>query len=263
MSNGVILIGCDPEFFLRRKADGVHIPAIGLVPGTKTVPFPLEDGSVQVDGLAVEIGIDPASTFDEFDRKITNVLSQVERMIPDELEFSRSPTVVFDEAQLAGFSDEQLQLGCDPDYNAYTGVVNPAPERPEPGFSVAAGHVHFGIGTFPEHESEIHRKTIEPLVRHFDKYVGTRSCIIDPDPRRRVLYGKAGSYRPKPYGGEYRTPSNGWIWDSGNRKVIFDNMLRAIDMFGGDERGYLEQDVREAIDRTDAEECAVIAKYYK
>ena len=50
----------------------------------------------------------------------------------------------------------------------------------------------------------------------------------DRDPLRRELYGKAGAFRPKPYGVEYRTPSNIWIRSRDMRRCIFDLVQIAI-----------------------------------
>ena len=44
-----------------------------------------------------------------------------------------------------------------------------------------------------------------------DFYLGLPSLLFDADTRRREMYGKAGCFRPKPYGAEYRTLSNAWL----------------------------------------------------
>ena len=47
-----------------------------------------------------------------------------------------------------------------------------------------------------------------------DLFLGCPSIILDKDNKRRELYGKAGAYRNKPYGVEYRTLSNFWLTSS-------------------------------------------------
>ena len=44
-----------------------------------------------------------------------------------------------------------------------------------------------------------------------DATLGLASLLFDPDTKRRSLYGKAGAFRPKSYGVEYRVLSNRWI----------------------------------------------------
>ena len=51
-----ILIGADPELFV--KKDGVVVSGHDLIQGTKADPFPVQDGAVQVDGMALEFNIE-------------------------------------------------------------------------------------------------------------------------------------------------------------------------------------------------------------
>jgi hypothetical protein len=44
-----------------------------------------------------------------------------------------------------------------------------------------------------------------------DLFVGCPMIEFDKDTGRRELYGKAGAFRKKSYGVEYRTASNAWI----------------------------------------------------
>ena len=44
-----------------------------------------------------------------------------------------------------------------------------------------------------------------------DVYLGLDSLTYDKDVERRELYGKAGAFRPKEYGVEYRVLSNAWL----------------------------------------------------
>jgi len=55
-----------------------------------------------------------------------------------------------------------------------------------------------------------------------DLFVGFRLAEVDKDTRRRELYGKAGAIRFKPYGIEYRTPSNYWIMSEHNIAAVWD-----------------------------------------
>jgi hypothetical protein len=51
------------------------------------------------------------------------------------------------------------------------------------------------------------------MIKWMDFYHGMISVVLDSSPEamaRRYLYGKAGCYRPRTYGVEYRTLSNFW-----------------------------------------------------
>lgn len=259
----VMLVGCDPEMFLVDRETGTPVPAVGLIPGTKEEPFPVPHGAIQVDGLACEINIDPASSFTEFNDNLTSVLATLEGMIPANLTFSHASTIVFPEEALAKLPEKALVLGCDPDWNAYTLEPNPHPERPVPGFSTAAGHVHFGIGVFEDWKTEQHIAQIARFIKAMDRFVGTRSVAIDPDPQRRNLYGKAGAFRPKKYGGEYRTPSNGWIWTEKGRRTIWDATHKALDFMAVQNApDMIDEDVIDAINRSDVAECEAIIDFF-
>lgn len=55
-------IGADPEVFVGRE--GQFFSAHGLVPGNKRRPHKVDRGAVQVDGMALEFNIDPASSYE-------------------------------------------------------------------------------------------------------------------------------------------------------------------------------------------------------
>jgi len=94
-----ILIGADPELFV--SLGGKLVSAHNLIPGTKMAPHPVNNGAVQVDGMALEININPASTSKEFCKNILSVLKQLKEMIPS-YEFVIEPAVHFEERYLRG-----------------------------------------------------------------------------------------------------------------------------------------------------------------
>lgn len=223
-----IFLGCDPEVFLRDKNTGAPVPAVGLVPGTKEEPWGVERGMVQVDGLAAEFGIKPARTKKEFIRNINSVIGELRGMLPDNIELNFAPTVEFSLESLKDLPPEALALGCDPDFSCYTLKANPRPKPPSPGFRSAGGHVHVGWGTDFDPFDKAHKETCAVLVAELDVKLGVPSLAWDSDSQRRQLYGKAGAFRPKPYGLEYRSLSNQWLTSEDLMSFVWDQTIDAF-----------------------------------
>jgi hypothetical protein len=216
------MIGADPEIFVRKG--GKAVAAFGLIEGTKDSPKKTERGAVQVDGLALEFNIDPTSAndFEGFNQNIVTTMRTLKEMVPG-YSFNVSPTQDFDPEYLSSLPEAALELGCDPDYDAYTLKPNPRPDG-EVSFRTGAGHVHLGWSADIPVENEDHIKICADFVKTLDYTVGMFMTLIDRDPRRRELYGKAGAFRPKSYGVEYRTPSNAWIVNR-NRRAMMHKLL--------------------------------------
>ena len=136
-----LTFGADPELFLK-KGRGFR-SSHGIIPGTKEQPHPVKSGAVQVDGMALEFNIDPAKTAPQFVRHIRDVMQELRRMVPDDYEFAVVPVARFHHAHMKAQPEDALILGCEPDYNAWTGKVNPRPNQ-HPTMRTAAGHLHVG-----------------------------------------------------------------------------------------------------------------------
>jgi len=202
-----LLVGCDPEIFVRQ--DNVFKSAFGLITGDKKNPTKVPNGAVQVDGMALEFNIDPASSEQQFIHNVTDVFAQIRAMVPD-YEVVAVPVADFSPEYLKTQPAAALELGCDPDYNAWTSSVNPRPDGNRP-MRTASGHVHLGWTKDQNIEDYNHVATCERVVRQLDFFLGLVSLVYDGDTRRRSMYGNAGAYRPKSYGVEYRTLSNMWL----------------------------------------------------
>lgn len=213
------LIGADPELFVvhRRKPVSAHL----MVPGTKSHPFPVPNGAIQVDGMALEFNINPVSTQREFVRNIKTVMGRLKQFLPEKHKFLIESYVEFDPDYLKNQPKEALELGCDPDFNAYTKVANNPPDAGR-NSRTAAGHIHIGW-TRGENISpdSSHFEDCLILVKHLDYYVGNLSLLFDKNDKRQEMYGKPGAFRPKSYGVEYRVPSNFWIKDEKLMKLVF------------------------------------------
>lgn len=195
-------LGCDPETFLQNR-EGKHISVIGLVGADKWNPLQikgLKKGfTLQEDNVALEFGIPPASSADEFVKNIQLVMKHGLKKC-DGLSFSRLSCTVFPKDQMQ--HPNAYVFGCEPDYNAWTGNENPKPQPPHAFMRSAGGHIHV----------ETKKDPID-VVKAMDLFLAVPSTLMDQGEQRKQLYGKAGAFRPKPYGVEYRTLSNYWIFD--------------------------------------------------
>lgn len=222
-----VLVGADPEVFVR--AGGKFVSAHNMIAGSKHEPFPVQNGAVQVDGMALEFNITPASTPHDFVYNINTVRRQLERMIPKDHVLSISAAADFDPEYMAKQPEDAKKLGCEPDFNAYSRQINPSPEQ-HPTMRVAGGHVHLGWGEDFEPFSISHFDACCTVVKQLDFWLGLPSIILDHDTKRKQMYGKAGAFRPKPYGVEYRTLSNFWIENDDLIGLVFNNTKAGFTM---------------------------------
>lgn len=201
-------LGCDPEIFLQDAA-GAYVSSIGMIGGSKDHPRPLPLGkgyAVQEDNVAIEFNIPPAGSMEEFKDSINKVKAFLTEQIGEMgLKFSAASATLFPEAQL--MDPAALVFGCDPDFDAWKdGAQNPKPKADDWTLRSCGGHVHVG------HKFNTKKELIE-FIKWMDLYLAVPSVHLDNGELRKQLYGKAGAFRYKPYGGEYRTLSNFWIFD--------------------------------------------------
>jgi hypothetical protein len=195
-------LGADPEVFLMDN-QGKHISAIGYIKADKYHPLQIpglaKGFTLQEDNVALEYGIPPAASADEFVAHIKTVMDVSKGWIPG-LDFSKLSCTVFEQDQM----EHPLAhvFGCEPDYNAWTGLPNPSPKPPHQYMRSAGGHIHVET-----------KKNPLKVVQYMDLFLAVPSVFMDKGAERKKLYGKIGAHRPKPYGVEYRVLSNFWIFE--------------------------------------------------
>ena len=177
-------VGCDPEIFV---TDGIMARSvIGKVGGTKEVPMPLPIGegfAVQEDNVALEFNVPPSNSAEEFIKTVRSATEFLESNICAVNGWK------FDKRSAISFAMEELDdprafvFGCDPDYNAWTGKVNPRPTAEDRALRSAGGHVHIGCS----HLKVNARRVIQAC----DLFLGVPSVLLDDGVLRKQLYGKA------------------------------------------------------------------------
>lgn len=220
-----ILVGADPELFMQ-DAHGAFVSAIGRIGGHKKDPRPLPLGpgfAVQEDNVAVEFNIPPADSREQF----VNYIGRTMSFLSDEVATLGLHFV--NVSATSDWSKEDMaepaahQFGCDPDFNAWeNGARNPRPKATDTQLRTCGGHVHVGVKL----------KSKEQMLRGvklMDLFLSVPACIMDHGELRKELYGKAGAFRRKPYGFEYRSLSNFWAHSPELTGWTFDATQQAMD----------------------------------
>lgn len=230
-------VGADPEMFVRGP-DGSFVSAHGMIMGDKKNPRKVRGGALQVDGMALEINVDPAKTRKEFLKNTDIVMRQLQMQLPPGITIAHGvPFAEFSQEMFNMQPPEAVELGCDPDYNGWTGEANPRPDGDAVLFRTAAGHIHLGwdADVKDPYGDKAHFQLCCEMAKHMDYYVGIYSLLWDQDNRRRDLYGRAGAFRAKSYGMEYRVPSTAWLAKPELQAWVFDASIKALeDFFAGD-----------------------------
>lgn len=243
-----VTIGADPEVFLNKNKKLVS--AYGLVEGTKKKPCFCDKGALQVDGIAAEFNIDPARNKKEFVENILTVMDILQKTVGHDTDIVINPVAEFGIDFLESLSREEYDLGCSPDFNAHSLSMNRPPEK-NTMFRTGAGHIHIGYCEDQDTSMGFAFEVIAPLVRELDIYLGVPSILIEHPNKRRELYGKAGCFRPKKYGVEYRTLSNFWLKTREGVEWVYENTFAAIESFVSGKLLSEKYDAQAIIDNND------------
>ena len=213
-------LGADPEVFLIDNNNQFK-SSIGLIRANKWAPFQIPElpkgFTLQEDNVLLEFGIPPAASADEFVSHIATVLEAGLSKLPG-LAYSNLSCTIMPESEME--SPLAFIFGCEPDFNAWTGRENRKPQPPHKFMRSAGGHIHV--------ETKVNPRA---GVRACDLFLAVPSVLMDKTgTERRKLYGKPGAFRYKPYGFEYRTLSNFWIFNEQDIRWAWRNTARAVEM---------------------------------
>lgn len=197
-----ILLGSDPEVFLINHM-GEPVSAVGLVGGTKESPLIVGGHGYLEDNVSVEFNIPPANNVEAWVNSHQEALEYITKAIaiPNKLSVAIVSALEFPDSELK--TQAAQTFGCNPDFNAWLLEPNPSPKAENTNLRTAGGHIHIGV--------QLNLAKKMQLVRVLDLMLGVPLAMLNPGDRRNELYGNAGACRLKPYGVEYRVPSNIWL----------------------------------------------------
>lgn len=215
----MLQLGSDPELFLE-DANGKVISAIGKIGGRKDKPKKVQSlGSgfaVQEDNVLLEFNVPPAKFELDWVSNHKKMLDYLTGLVGKMgLKLSNKASHSMDDDQLK--HPKAFVFGCEPDFDVWNLEWNKKPQCDDPNLRSAGGHIHVA------YDNPTPEKSIQ-LARLLDMTVGAPLALVDPDKRRAQLYGRPGAIRFKPYGLEYRTPSNYWLLNEQNVKTVFWNV---------------------------------------
>lgn len=265
-------MGGDPEFFVASKENGDILNSDRFFPG-KDAPSLVksstgsEIGKLYFDGIQAEIGFRPNTCREEMCVDLRILLNQAMHMI-DNNKILLKPSVRVKKAIIDKAHPEARIFGCMPDFNAYTLGTNTCEMDASTHFyRYAGGHIHLGKSSpylktgDPECQIVENQENHIRVVRLLDLILGVPTLALDNQAGsalRRSKYGKAGCFRPTPYGIEYRTPSCWWLQSPattslvmGLARLAWNLLIRDADMVLRDIAEAYDEEVRGIVDEGD------------
>lgn len=226
-------IGGDPEFFIVAPGSKI-MNADRFLPG-KEAPIIINNGRegrssrIYFDGIQGEIAVAWDTCRDALVTVMASCLKHLVAQIPKDHTLSMDPCVKVSKAIIKSADPEARRFGCMPDFNAYTLTVNtPEMDASRHPYRYAGGHIHLGISN-PQTKCQRELNMLREeghidIVKWLDLIVSIPTFFLNNDESakiRRTKYGRAGCFRPTPYGIEYRTPSAWWLKSPMTMSLIY------------------------------------------
>jgi len=193
-----ITFGSDPELFLTKDNE--------VVPSATVIDKQLD--GVAEDGFQVELHPNEHTCRQTSAYFLALSIRTLKKFADEKgynLSFSLAHTI--SDKVWKNTPKDTKKFGCSPTETAYKDKRKRVTGMREK-FRAGGGHIHIGSTLVKENQPK--------MVQLLDIVVGNTLVLIDRNPdnaTRRKNYGRAGEYRPKEYGLEYRVPSNFWLRD--------------------------------------------------
>lgn len=228
-------LGADPEFFMIEENSMNLVNAVDFIDGSKEAPIKLHDALAEGynyhrDNVMLELGIPVCKDPYQFSDAVSTAMSYANDMLQRKSAENDEYVQIYRNVCSVEMEDDDLtdprarEFGCEPDQDAYEGGVQRVTADDMMGnHRTAGGHIHIGHGG----EGFNCPNFIVALL--CDAYIGCFASVEYTRTRQEAeapyrWYRRPGLYRDKPYGIEYRSPSNQWTF---NNNTIFRTAQRA------------------------------------
>lgn len=237
-----ITLGSDPEFMVKHLATDSIVSAIPVIKTNKHNPVDLGDGvKMYADNVLLEASFPPSSSPLAAVSTVGRVLRKVQAWLGKEYALVAKSSHIYPESELGpkpaimnGDLPVAWEIGCNPSFNAYMPGDNiPAPFTD--GLRTGSFHIHVGSPLLMTREQKI------AAIKMLDLIVGCSGVLLDQDETvlaRRMLYGKAGEFRPTPYGIEWRVLGSYALRSPQLTRLVFDLVQYAMDLI---DEGYQDE----------------------
>jgi hypothetical protein len=229
------MLGCDPEFFFADSKSGK------VIGSEKILKKSDKERCLVIDGVQAELNPAPSFCRQLLAGSIQTCFIQLRNALKArgiDAVVKVDSLVDITQAELDSLSEGCQVFGCAPSTNIYSEGENKTSKIKVDAKKYlkrsAGGHIHLGNAfstylnqtQFPEHGEyaeyvkiakrieQALKKSPDIMIAVLDIVVGNTCVLMDRsegNKERRANYGRAGEYRLKPYGIEYRSLSNFWL----------------------------------------------------
>ncbi len=218
-----ITLGSDPEMMLFDNNEGKMVSSLRVFKGRdKHRPINLGDGiKMYPDNVLIESAFPPAPSIADMMVMLKTVLVRMAEQLKGRYSLVAQSSHVYDKSELRG--KKPWEIGCNPNHDCYSEGLNPTANMAT-GLRTGSFHLHLGHPML----NTIHEK--RAAIKLLDIFVGCSSVLFDKDetsPARRKLYGRAGEFRPTPYGVEYRVLGNWALRSPQATELVWDLVAHA------------------------------------
>lgn len=216
---GVATLGSDIELFVQTQDSRIHSAVMlkmceGLTKDNRKadVVEGFECGW-HPDNISLEFQTGIFNSVDSFAEGVKTLMDHFTRKVEEEGMQVPTLSQVILTPETMGLPGA-MEAGCSPDFNIYT--LKPSELNPfaQP-WRFAGGHIHIGLKP-RKNGLAIDEEYASQFVRRLDRGLGRYLHALNRRMGQTVrdqVYGKLGTIRFKPYGFEYRTPSNLWAFE--------------------------------------------------